>query len=174
MCKKYNKWKIFFFIKIVFKIYNHTTKTLEICFNYLIYFTGIVLNGLFSSWCTDRGSIHPHSWNDSNERDTKKRGYEMCNICRLIEFNAGHWRQQRNHPILNKIYDTLAELHIQGKQITLCKVPAHIGIKGKEEANKAAKQAIDMPGMTMTKLPHTDYYLNGKTIIASYTILNHM
>ena len=43
-------------------------------------------------------------------------------------------------------YDTLAELHYLGKQITLCKVPAHIGIKGNEEAGKATKQAIDMPG----------------------------
>ena len=30
------------------------------------------------------------------------------------------------------------------KQIILCKVPAHMGIK---ESEKAAKQAIDMPGM---------------------------
>ena len=37
---------------------------------------------------------------------------------------------RENHPILNQIYDILAELHNQGKQMTLCKVPAHIGIKG--------------------------------------------
>ena len=53
----------------------------------------------------------------------------------------------------------LTELHNQGKQFTLCKVSAHIGIKGNEEADKAAKQAIDMPGMTTTRLPYTDYYL---------------
>ena len=50
-------------------------------------------------------------------------------------------------------------LHNHGKQITLCKVPAHIVIKGNEEPDKAAKQAIDMPGLTKTKLPQTDYYL---------------
>ena len=49
-----------------------------------------------------------------------------------------------------QIYDILAELHNQGKQITLFKVPAHIGIKGNEEADKIAKQVIDMPGMTTT------------------------
>ena len=43
------------------------------------------------------------------------------------------------HPILNQIYDILTQLHNQGKQDTLCKVPAHIGIKGNEEADKAAK-----------------------------------
>ena len=66
---------------------------------------------------------------------------------------------RENHPILNQIYDILAELQNQGKQITICKVPAHIGVKGNEEANKAAKQAIDIPGMTTTRLPYTDYYL---------------
>ena len=41
--------------------------------------------------------------------------------------------------------------------MTLCKVSAHIEIKGNEEADKAAKQAINIPGMTTTRLPHTDY-----------------
>ena len=63
---------------------------------------------------------------------------------------------RENYPILMQIYDILVELHKQEKQIILCKVPAHIGIKGNEEADKAAKQAIDMPGMTTTRLSHTD------------------
>ena len=68
---------------------------------------------------------------------------------------------------------------------TLSKVPVHIGIKGNEETDKAAKQSIDMPRMITTRLPHADYYQtiggletysgkgNGKTILASYTTLNH-
>ena len=65
-----------------------------------------------------------------------------------------------NLPILNQIYDILAELNNQGKQLILCKVPAHIpvGVKGNEEADKSAKQVIDIPGMTITRLPYTDYY----------------
>ena len=31
--------------------------------------------------------------------------------------------------------------------------------KGNEETDKAAKQAIDIPGMTTTRLPYTDYNL---------------
>ena len=58
---------------------------------------------------------------------------------------------RENHPILNQICYILAEFHNQGKQIALCKVTAHIGIKGNEEADKAAKQAINMPGMTTIK-----------------------
>ena len=83
---------------------------------------------------------------------------------------------RENHPILNQIYDKVAELHKLGKQIILCKVSAHIENKGNEEADKAVKQAINMPGMTTTRLPHTDYYPtirrasgkgNGKTILTS-------
>ena len=57
------------------------------------------------------------------------------------------------------MYDIPTKLHNQAKQITLCKVPAHTGIKGNEEAGTAEKQAIDMPRMTTKSLPHTYYYL---------------
>ena len=56
--------------------------------------------------------------------------------------------KRENHPILNQMYNTLAELHNQGKQITICKVSAHIRIKGNKEADRAAKQATDIPGMS--------------------------
>ena len=60
---------------------------------------------------------------------------------------------KENHPILNQIYNIQTELHSLGKQLTLCKVPAHIGVKVNEEADKAAEQAIDIPGMITTRLP---------------------
>ena len=60
---------------------------------------------------------------------------------------------RENHPILNQIYDILAELQNQGKQITIC-TSAHIGVKGNEEADKAAKLAIDILGMTNTHIIH--------------------
>ena len=41
---------------------------------------------------------------------------------------------KENHSILKQIYDILAELQTQDKQIILCKVPAYIGIKGNEAA----------------------------------------
>ena len=59
-------------------------------------------------------------------------------------------------------------------------------IKGNEKADEASKQAIDMPGMTTTRLSHTDHYFltimkvrnsewkkNKKIVLVSYTKLNH-
>ena len=57
-------------------------------------------------------------------------------------------------------------------------------IKG-NEADKAANRAMDMPGMTTTRLPYTGYYLTfrrvetpngkgrGKIVIGNYTTSNH-
>ena len=53
---------------------------------------------------------------------------------------------KENYPILNQIYDILADLL---KQITLCKILASMGVMGNEEVDSAVKQAIDMPGMTV-------------------------
>ena len=47
-----------------------------------------------------------------------------------IEFNRD------NHPKLNQIYDMLAKLKNEGKNITLCEVYAHIEFKCKEAADK--------------------------------------
>ena len=52
----------------------------------------------------------------------------------------------------------MAELQSQSKKLILYKVPALLIIKGNEEADKAAKQAIDMSGMA-TRLLYTDFYL---------------
>ena len=68
----------------------------------------------------------------------------MGNICKLVVFNSG---KRENNPILNQIYDILIELHNQGKQLTLCKIPIH---KENEETDKEAKQAINIPGMITT------------------------
>ena len=38
----------------------------------------------------------------------------------------------------------------------LLRIPAHIVVKGNKEADKVKKQAIDIPGMTTTKLTYTD------------------
>ena len=61
-----------------------------------------------------------------------------------------------NHLILNQIHDILTELQNQGKQLTLCKVPAYMGIKGNEESDRGAKQAIDISGIIIKRVCHID------------------
>ena len=60
--------------------------------------------------------------------------------------------------------DIRAKLYNLGKQILLCKVAAQIGNKGNEEADKAAKQAIDMVGMNTSRLIYILYRLYCLTI----------
>ena len=57
-----------------------------------------------------------------------------------IEYNKG------NLPILNQMYVILVNSNHKIK----------IEIKENEEAYKAGKHAIDMPGITTTKLPYTE------------------
>ena len=64
-----------------------------------------------------------------------------------IEYN------KENHPILNQIYDILADLK---KSLPVRSSPTQ-ECGGNEEANKAAKQSVNMPGVTTTKQPYTDY-----------------
>ena len=95
-----------------------------------------------------------------------------------IEYN------KENCPILNQIYDVIAELQEQNKNITLCKVPAHGRIKGNKGGDEAAKETMDTPRVTTTRLLYTDYYLtnrkllnrkgSGKMIVANYTTSNQV
>ena len=45
------------------------------------------------------------------------------------------------HPVLRKVQHDLHELKLNGKTVSLCWVPGHVGIRGNERADVAAKQA---------------------------------
>ena len=78
-------------------------------------------------------------------RDTKKEDMRCVIYIDSVGSMLAIDKNRENHPILNQIYDIL--------------VHAHIEIKENEEADKAAKQSIEMPGMTTTRIPHADYNL---------------
>ena len=71
----------------------------------------------------------------------KREDMEWVIYTELLSSMLAIENNRENNPILNQIKDILAELHNQGKQITLYKLPVHIGIKRNKEADKAAKQA---------------------------------
>ena len=52
---------------------------------------------------------------------------------KFIKFN------RENHSLLNQVFDMFAELLNHEKHITLCNVPAHMGIKSNETADKALR-----------------------------------
>ena len=75
----------------------------------------------------------------------------MGNINKVAEFNARHREQQKKQSNIKLDVWYTNRAPGPGEQITLCKVPAHIVVKENEEADKAAKQAIDIPGIMASK-----------------------
>ena len=74
----------------------------------------------------------------------------MGNIYRLSDLYAVHQIIKENHPILNQVYNILAKLQNQNKQII------HSEIKINDETQITAKQPLGMTGITTTRLPYTD------------------
>ena len=62
-------------------------------------------------------------------RDTKRKDMRWVIYTNLLSSMLAIENNKENHPILNPIYDILPELHNQGKQLALCKVPAYMEIK---------------------------------------------
>ena len=64
----------------------------------------------------------------------------------------------RNYPILNYKNEIMTDFQTQWKHATLCNIPAHMRIKGNEAAYETAKEAVEIPGMTTTRLPYKAYF----------------
>ena len=59
------------------------------------------------------------------------------------------------HPVVREIQDWLAVMSAR-KKITLCWVPAHVGICGNERADQRAKAAAEQPWDAHFPFPHSD------------------
>ena len=55
-----------------------------------------------------------------------------------------------------QILEKCHALQVEGKSVQFCWVPSHVGIKGNETADCAAKAALQLPISTNIQIPYTD------------------
>jgi ribonuclease HI len=68
------------------------------------------------------------------------------------------------HPVVIKIRQLNTGCVRKGKHTTFCWVPAHVGIRGNEEADKRANEAAGRPEK-IVELPHTDFNQSMKDFV---------
>ena len=66
--------------------------------------------------------------------------------------------QDSNNPLVIDTLQTIYKLINKGKNIEFCWIPSHIGIRGNEQADGAAKSALNLPVPVGFDLPSSDKY----------------
>ena len=67
------------------------------------------------------------------------------------------------HPLTGMVIQKCVFLHSANKDIILCWVPSHVGIRGNKKADLAAKSALDLPRVKVG-VPYSDF----KHLISQY------
>ena len=66
--------------------------------------------------------------------------------------------QDSKNPLINFALQTIYTIMNNGKLIKFCWIPSHIGIKGNENVDRAARDAIHFPDSGNFKVPYTDKF----------------
>ena len=75
--------------------------------------------------------------------------------------------QEVKNPLVLDTLESIYKILNSGKIIEFCWVPSHVGIHGNEEADRAAKLALDFPIPSNFKVPSSDKYPQVKSYIKS-------
>ena len=76
-----------------------------------------------------------------------------------------------HHPLVCRVLDTHTELCQDNKNIIFCWIPSHVGIRGNEAADRAAKDALDLP-VSSAMVPASDCKPKAAKYINSVRIRN--
>ena len=75
--------------------------------------------------------------------------------------------QESKNPLVNRVLQTCQEIISNGKFITFCWIPSHRDIRGNEDADRAAKDALSKAQPAHFELPCTDDFIKIQPFVAS-------
>ena len=75
--------------------------------------------------------------------------------------------QESENPLVNRVLQACQEILSNGKFITFCWLPSHRDIRGNEDADRAAKDALSKAQPENFELPCTDVFMKIQLFISS-------
>ena len=75
--------------------------------------------------------------------------------------------QESKNPLVNRVLQACQEILSNGKFITFCWLPSHRDIRGNEDADRAAKDALSKAQPTHFELLCTDVFIKIQPFVSS-------